>query len=202
MDLYVVRHGETQWNFEKRMQGRLDSTLTKKGINDALLLSERLKQTDFQQIITSPSTRARKTAELLKGKRSVPLTTDERLLEIHLGLWQGKTETEIKQQFPEQYEYYWRNPARFENSAGENFLNVKSRVSEFLDETERRFRSGNILVVTHGVVIKTLLLICKNAEIEEIWNPPLIGGTSLTVIRIGTGSKILLMEGCDKHLEY
>lgn len=199
LTLYVARHGETEWNVEKRMQGRLDSELTAKGKREALLLGERLKGTDFQQIFSSPSRRTLESAELVRAGRDIPLTTDERLLEIHLGAWQGKTEAELKELFPSQFHSYWNQPGSYENQEGERFIDVKKRVSEFLEDLERQFPSGNVLLITHGVVIKALYLICRDVPVEEIWNPPFIHGTSLTIIQLQGGRKELLLEGCIEH---
>ncbi|MCM3584413.1 histidine phosphatase family protein [Mesobacillus maritimus] len=197
--VYVVRHGETKWNAEKRTQGRLDSELTEKGIRDAKQLGERLRETKFQRVISSPSQRTLQTAKLVNKGRSIPIETDERLYEINLGPWQGKTEEEIKTQYPEQFHAYWNAPALFTNASGESFVDVKERVKDFFLELERNHSSGNILIVTHGVVLKTLYLLCRNAPIDEVWAPPYIHGTSLTVINLENGKQKLLLEGCTKH---
>ncbi|HAQ06735.1 MAG TPA: histidine phosphatase family protein [Bacillus bacterium] len=199
LHLYVIRHGETEWNVEKRSQGRLDSELTDKGKNDARALGKRLKDIEFQHIITSPSKRTMETAKLVKGDRPIALTTDDRLLEINLGAWQGKTEDEIRMAFPEEYHLYWNQPEAYTSQEGESFLEVQLRTETFLNELEQNFTEGNVLVVTHGVVIKTLYLICRGASIHEIWHPPFIHGTSLTTVNISDGKRELLLEGCSAH---
>ncbi|SEM10185.1 probable phosphoglycerate mutase [Mesobacillus persicus] len=199
LKVYVVRHGETEWNAEKRTQGRLDSKLTEKGKRDANLLGERLKGVNFTRIFSSPSNRTMETAKRVKGTRSTPIETDERLYEIDLGAWQGKTEEEIKTQYPEQFHFYWNEPQRFENILGENFLDVKKRIEKFFNELERETPTGNLLVITHGVVIKSLYSLCRNADVEKIWDPPFIHGTSLTVIEIHDGVKKIMLEGCISH---
>lgn len=199
LHLYIIRHGETEWNTEKRMQGRLDSDLTEKGRNDALLLGERLKDTVFDRIISSPSQRTVDTAQLVRGKRPIPIETDERLMEISLGDWQGKTEDEIKALFPSQYDLYWNHPSKYENPEGERFIDVMDRVANFLEELVNTTPSGNVLVVTHGVVLKTLYLLCRNASIDQLWDPPFMHGTSLTIVKLHNGKKELVLEGCMAH---
>ncbi|WNS75920.1 histidine phosphatase family protein [Bacillus sp. DTU_2020_1000418_1_SI_GHA_SEK_038] len=199
LNLYVIRHGETEWNKQKRMQCRLDSDLTEKGKKDARLLGERLKETEFVRIISSPSKRTYETAKLVVGETNEAIETDERLMEIHLGDWQGKVEEDIKREYPDQFHAYWNLPASFESVDGESFHDVKERILEFLMELERYTPSGNVLVVTHGVVIKALYLLCRNAPIEEIWNPPFIYGTSLTMIKMQNGKMDLVLEGCTEH---
>ena len=197
--LYVIRHGETEWNTEKRLQGRLDSNLTAKGEKDAKLLGDRLKEVEFQKIISSPSNRTMKTARLVSGERKVPIETDERLMEIDLGEWQGLKEEEIKKRDPERFEAFWHNPALYESIDGESFSDVKERFSEFLLDLDKTKPTGNVLVVTHGVVIKALYLLCRNEPVEQLWDPPFIHGTSLTIIAVENGELKLHTEACTKH---
>ncbi|MED3552449.1 histidine phosphatase family protein [Cytobacillus praedii] len=199
LHLYIIRHGETEWNTEKRMQGRLDSDLTEKGKNDALLLGERLKDTVFERIISSPSKRTIDTALHVCEKRQIPIETDERLMEIALGEWQGKTEEEIKALFPAQYDLYWNYPSMYENQEGESFMDVMDRVASFLKELVDTTPVGNVLVITHGVVLKTLYLLCRNAPIDRLWDPPFMHGTSLTIVKLHNGKKELMLEGCMAH---
>src|SRR5437660_4539262 len=90
--IYIARHGQTQWNVEKRMQGRQDSPLTEQGIRQATWLRDTLKHVDFDAMYTSPSPRARRTAEILRHQRERELTLHGDLQEIHMGSWEGKTQ--------------------------------------------------------------------------------------------------------------
>jgi broad specificity phosphatase PhoE len=199
LHLYVIRHGETEWNKEKRSQGRLDSALTVKGKEDARSLGERLKDTEFCQVISSPSGRTLETARLVKKERPIPLTTDDRLMEIDLGHWQGKTDVEVKELYPEAYDAYWNEPEVFAGEGGETFLQVQQRLLEFLVDLEKKIKCGNVLIVTHGVVIKTLYLLCRNDSIKQLWDPPFIHGTSLTILTIEGGIQELMLEACVSH---
>ncbi|WP_409975392.1 histidine phosphatase family protein [Bacillus sp. Bva_UNVM-123] len=120
-------------------------------------------------------------------------------MEIDLGEWQGLREEEIKSRNPEEFHAYWNEPSSFESIGGESFMDVKRRISEFLLELEQTKPTGNILVVTHGVVIKALYLLCRNESIEHIWKPPFIHGTSLTIIRVEAGIMELCLEACTNH---
>jgi probable phosphoglycerate mutase len=139
------------------------------------------------------------TALAVKRDRTLSIETDERLMEIHLGNWQGKTEDEIKEQHPDQFHLYYRQPELFENPEGENFFDVKNRAEAFLTQLEQETPSGNVLVVTHGVFLKTLYLLCRNDPVEHVWKRPFIYGTSLTIVGIENGRKELLLEGCIQH---
>lgn len=199
LDLYFVRHGETEWNKAGRMQGRLDSNLTDKGLENAERLGEYLRETQFDEIISSPSSRTIQTAEKLAGSTAA-IRTDERLMEIHLGQWQGKTGDEIKMLFPEQYGYYWNEPEKFENPEGETFLDVKTRLAGFLQELMENRSSGKILIVTHAVVIKTAVMLANKVTVNEIWEPPFIHGTSLTHMKYRDGVLELVLAGDLSHI--
>lgn len=201
LQLYFVRHGETEWNRENRLQGRLDSPLTERGKLQAKLLAERLASETFTAVISSTSGRAVQTAELLIAGRDVPYFTDERLMEIDLGDWQGKTMSEIKESDLSRYDCYYHTPQLFTNDQGEVFDDVKKRVEGVLNDLEERFPSGKLLIVTHGVVVKVLLqLICKNLPVEQLWNPPAIAGTSVTIINSNGGKRELIAQGDIAHL--
>lgn len=200
LQLFITRHGETEWNVEKRLQGRLNSNLTENGVKDAKLLGERLKNIDFDMVYASPSKRAVETAKLIMGNRALPLKTDERLMEIHLGEWEGRTTGEIKQTEPDLHFLYEEKPHLFKGT-GESFVDVKQRVDSILKDLEKTHQNGNVLVVTHGVVIKVLQTILKGRSLEFVWEPPFIEGTSLTTITIKDGKRTLLLEGDLAHKE-
>ncbi|AYA77763.1 histidine phosphatase family protein [Bacillus sp. Y1] len=199
VDLYIARHGQTIWNVQKRMQGRLDSSLTKKGVEDAKRLREYLADTPFDEVISSPSGRAYTTAKLIRPNET-NMTTDPRLMEIHLGKWQGKTDDEIHREFPSEYDHYWNAPERYDNDGGETFTDVITRVEDFLQEIERTYVEGRVLIVTHGVAIMAFLSIVKNLSLKNFWSGPISEGTSLTLIRLEKGERKLLVEGSVEHL--
>ncbi|MEQ2528698.1 histidine phosphatase family protein [Robertmurraya yapensis] len=200
LQLFFVRHGETEWNVEKRLQGRLNSNLTENGIRDAELLGKRLATIDFEAVYSSPSNRTVETAKLIIDERTLPFKTDERLMEIDLGEWEGRTVDEIQQSEPELYHLYQDNPSQFKGT-GETFADVKNRLEAVLAELVEAYPSGNLLIITHGVVIKVLQAIFKTRSLDLVWEPPYIEGTSLTIAKIEDGKRELLLEGDIAHKE-
>lgn len=197
--LYITRHGETEWNMEKRMQGWLDSNLTEEGVKNALSLGDRLKETKLAAIFSSPSGRTKNTTELIRGEREIPIIYDENLKEMNLGEWEGKTQTSIVEKYPEEYEAFWNMPHLFSPIGGESFEETRERAFKVLNRIQKEYQTGNILIVTHAVLIKCLYSIFKNSPIETLWDPPFIHGTSLTIVEAGeTGYKIVL-EGDLSH---
>jgi broad specificity phosphatase PhoE len=198
--LYFVRHGQTEWNAENRIQGRQDSNLTEQGMEHANQLGESLKEVEWTAIYSSQSMRALKTAEIVKRERPLLIRQDERLMEMHLGDWEGMTMEEIKEMNPEQHDNYWNLPSRYQNETGESFEEVKERVEVFLNKILQTYESGNILILTHGVVIKMVQLIGSRLGMDQLWATPYIEGTSVTKLKIENKKIEIQVEGDLSHL--
>lgn len=199
--LYIVRHGETEWNKEDRIQGRLDSSLTAKGKAYARLLSERLSDKEFDHIISSPSERTVETAQLIKGNKNIQLVTDERIMEMHMGPWQGMKKTEIRALYPNEYDDFMNKPDRYRNKDAESFVDMHKRATDFLNEIRSRKIDGNLLIVTHGLFIKSLYLLFKGIDVKDIWIEPTVEGTSLTIVKINEDQIELILEGDMSHVK-
>ncbi len=122
LKLYVIRHAETEWNAQQRMQGWKDSSLTETGRKHATLLQERLRTVPFTALYCSPSDRTKETAQIVLGQRDVPMYFDERLREIHLGHWEGKTIAEIAQTDERNHYYFIMNHMHTIRSLEKRFL--------------------------------------------------------------------------------
>lgn len=157
LKLYVVRHGETIWNTEKKLQGWKDSQLTENGMKNALLLGDRLKNIVFESIYTSPSGRTKDTAKLISGDRAQYIIEDDNLREINLGDWEGQTHDAIKEKFPYDYDAFWNKPHLYKSNSGEDFYLLNERVKQFLNQVKSEQTSGNILIVTHTVFYKDII---------------------------------------------
>ncbi|UTR09996.1 histidine phosphatase family protein [Evansella sp. LMS18] len=199
LKLYITRHGETVWNTEKRMQGWGDSELTESGVRNAEFLSNRLKNIDFAAIYSSPSKRARLTAELIKGERELPVILEDNLKEIHLGEWEGRTVTEIEKTDPDRFHSFWKAPHLYEPQGGESYEELRNRLTAFLKNAEETHPSGDVLVVTHSAVIKMLSAIFKELPLEKLWDPPYIHDTSLTIVEVDGHGYNIHIEGDISH---
>ena len=133
LTLYITRHGETEWNIQKKMQGWQDSELTESGIKNAMHLGNSLKKTSINAVYSSPSNRTQKTAEVICGDRIIPIIIDENLKEINMGLWEGKTQSYIQENYPEEFNSFWDNPQNYNPVGGETFFETLERVREVLD---------------------------------------------------------------------
>lgn len=149
MKLYVIRHGQTKLNREKRYNNDLDEDINATGVEQAIKASEKVKELAIDLIICSPMQRTKHTMELVNVKQ-VPVIYDERLRERAGGALTG---TQIDNYyFTEYYNYYSTKPIDGLETLPELF----KRVHSFLDEIKLKYRGKNILLVTHGAVARTI----------------------------------------------
>jgi broad specificity phosphatase PhoE len=186
--LVAVRHGETDWNVERRFQGQLDIPLNAVGCRQAEALRLRLSGFGFDGAYSSPLRRAFETARVIAG--DYPILADPRLTEIHHGSWQGKTRLEIEAQWPDDWERWRRGSRSFAPPGGESSMCVRARVEDFL----RTLRGTNVLCVSHGVVIQILLSILSgSARLGQDGYVPTNG--SIHTFRFRNGNR------CDYRVE-
>lgn len=201
LTLYITRHGQTEWNVESRMQGWADSPLTQVGVDAAKQLGKRLQDVPLDAVYSSTSGRTIHTAKLIIGERDIPIIQKENLREINVGEWQGLLSADIERDYAEQVKTYYEQPSQYESTSGENFHRLKERVLRAVEEIAAAHPDGNVLVVTHGVVKKCLINHFSGADMDLLWAPPFIHGTSLTVMEIDTDRRELTMIGDMSHAE-
>lgn len=149
--IYLVRHGETDWNRAPRLQGVVDVPLNRAGVMQARRLAARFQDIPFSCVVTSPLRRATATAAILACPRASPLQTDTRLREIDHGDLTGLTLPEIGRRFPEIVSHEQLLPAAFDRSGGEALAAVYRRASATLDDVIDLHAGGSVVVVGHGV---------------------------------------------------
>ncbi|WP_208351523.1 histidine phosphatase family protein [Pseudaestuariivita rosea] len=166
--IYVLRHGETTWNAEGRMQGRLNSPLTDKGIEQAIRQQHLLASQDLDDFVacSSPQGRAYQTATLAVAGLIDRIETDDRLTEIDVGQFQGRLRSEIAEENPDifgQQLLGWYDKA----PGGEGFAGLEARCRAFLDQVD-----GPTIVVTHGVTSRFLRSILLSDDISLVSDLP------------------------------
>lgn len=201
MKLYITRHGETEWNKLKKMQGWKNSNLTKQGIENAIRLGERLKDIEFSNIYSSPLGRALETANYVKGNRDVEIETHEGLREMGFGLWEGIENDVVLELYGEEHYNYWNKPHLYKPNEGESFDELFKRVEIALKYIIENAKGDNVLIVSHAIAIKAIYSIIRKYELQDFWNMPFIEGTSLTILEINDDNMEFILEGDTSHLE-
>jgi probable phosphoglycerate mutase len=156
-NLYVIRHGETEWSVQQRMQGHADSALTAKGRAQADAHGRVLREvTRLDALMVSPSGRTRETAYAINAHVQAPISYHDELMERDCGDWTGLTADEVECQFPTSWrergtDRYYHRPLR-----GENHEDMLHRVRDLLDSLLEN-GVGSVGVVTHGVMLRVIV---------------------------------------------
>lgn len=182
-DLYLIRHGQTRWNLENRIQGHLDSPLTDLGRRQAGWLAEAYASVAFDVIYTSTLDRAYETARILRGKRAIDIVRLEALKEINFGEWEGLKFTDLKEENPESFDAFRFSPDTFRPKGGETFREAQARIVEATAGLLRENRGAKVALVIHGAVLKLLMGHFMGTPINRIWEPPVIQPTSVSHLR-------------------
>ncbi|MED5403516.1 MAG: histidine phosphatase family protein [SAR324 cluster bacterium] len=156
-EIILIRHGETEWNSQKRMQGHSNSDLSEVGMGQIQALGELMKNVSFDHIYSSDSLRTRQTAEAITQYSGHTLQFDQRIREKNLGVFEGLTSTEAKERHPEIYRLFKTAGANYVIDEGESTQQLLERALEFIEEIRRRHPQERVVMVTHGGVVRVLM---------------------------------------------
>lgn len=158
-----VRHGETQFNSVKRMQGRCDSPLTEKGILQAEEASQKLKEMHFDRVYVSTSERTRDTADKILAGRDISYIADKRLQEVFFGKLEGEKNALANHEYKERFDH-----VQFGDLGGENLENASARLQEFLNSViDNSNENDSVLLVSHGMLYFVLLRCIFHVDMEK-----------------------------------
>jgi broad specificity phosphatase PhoE len=179
--LLVARHGQTDWNLERRWQGHADPPLNKAGREQARALAESISARRIDEIWSSDLMRARETAEICSARLGVAMRLDSRLREVDVGEWSGLTTPEIERLYPDGLRRRRAGGTGWE--MGETYEAMGARIIEALRELARASPVGRLLVITHGGPLSSVWLAC-GGELAT-WRPA--GNCDLDEIAIEDG---------------
>ena len=144
MRLLVTRHGQTDWNVQKKVMGRCDEPLNGKGFEQAEETRKKLLDENIDLIICSPLKRAKQTAEVINKDRNIKIIYDDRLIERDFGEFEGMETKDFD------FHGYWNYYKNDYYESAENIQEFFKRVYSFLDDIINKYKDKNILVVAHG----------------------------------------------------
>jgi probable phosphoglycerate mutase len=153
--LLLIRHGETEWNAQGRIQGHRDTDLSELGRRQAQVLARHLAATGMaiHAVFASDLARARQTAEPLAALLGLPVGVDARLRERGFGLFEGHTYEEAEARWPNEYAIWRRRDAGYAVPGGESYVQIRDRSLQSLGEIARSHPARTVAVVTHGGVL-------------------------------------------------
>ena len=198
--MILVRHGQSTWNREHRIQGQLDPPLSDEGRRQAELLARRLAGRRLAGFYASDLKRAFETAEAIEPLVDLKPVPTPGLREIYLGEWEGLRTGEIAERFPDAWASWSEKPDWDLVPGGEGAARFETRVIATLEEILDRHAHGDILLVTHGGVIQVALHRVIGRPSRGLF-PFKIQNTSISVVEVRDGRMIIAGSNDIAHLE-
>ena len=153
----MIRHGETEWNSQKRMQGHSNSDLSSVGQAQIQALGQWMKNVPFDLIYSSDSLRAKQTAEAITQFSGHELQFDQRLREKNLGVFEGLTSEEARERHPEVFRLFKTAGSKYVIDEGESTQQLQDRALEIVNEIRIKHPEERVLLVTHGGFIRVVM---------------------------------------------
>lgn len=167
--LYLVRHGETNWNAVGKFQGHSDVPLSEVGRRQAARLAQYLKNIKIDVVLASDLKRALETAQIVSGKPADEIITDLNLREINFGHWEGLTYDEINASYGEILQKWRKEPLNTRIPGGEVFSEVAERTTAAVQKIIDQYPNKNVLVVSHGAAIRAIICSIMGIDLNKLW---------------------------------
>ena len=197
--LFIVRHGETVWNREERIQGHTDVGLSEKGIEQARKLAHRLSPVRFDAAYASDLCRASDTASVILQDRDVPLHPTPGLREYHKGAFEGLTDAELRARYPAEYPSYVAKDLDYAPEGGESTRQVSARMTSAISEIKERHLDGAVLVVGHGGSLRAAMMALLGMPLDANWRF-VFGNCTLTIVDTYHDNAVLRLFNDGSHL--
>lgn len=181
MKLYLIRHGQTRWNEEGKIQGKTDIPLNREGIAQAQLLAEAMERRPVGAVYSSPLKRAYQTAACVAERQGLTPVPIDGLREVDFGLWEGMTWKEIEKQYPKDFALWDRNPAEHTPTGGERREECRARCAASMEQILRENEDGkDIAIVAHGGILVFVALWLTQMSQEK--NEIIVKNASITTV--------------------
>ena len=199
--IIIVRHCQAEGNLKRFFQGSIDTDITELGEKQIEKVAELLSGEPIEVMSSSPKKRAMKTAEGINIYHKLPIKTDDEIVEIDAGDWEGVLLTDIEKQYPEQMDNWRNDPANFHAPNGESMAQVYERVKKALLRIVSENKDKTICIVSHGCAIKNMMCFAHGWEVKGIKEVPLGTNTSVNVVEFDDHLKpTILIENYTEHI--
>ena len=197
--LYLLRHGQSEWNLLGKVQGQSDIELTEKGVKQAHKVAQVFLDKKIDAIYSSDLKRACQTAEIIGNKLDLKVNTLCGIREMNFGQWQGLPIETIEKNHTEHYRLWRTAPHEATFIDGENLASVQKRALDCVNKIMFETSEKNILLVSHGTAIKALILGLLDIDLSK-YNKMDIGNTGITIIEFRDFSAVLTLLNDTDHL--
>ena len=199
--IFLIRHGETEWNRQSRLQGHTDVKLSPEGILQAKLLAEHTPFKHADAIYSSDLSRAIETARILAAKFNLKLKRMPELREMNYGDWEGRFISELVAESPRDFGKFFTDPERCHPPQGETFLECQARVMIGIREIIANHENQNVIVVSHGAAIRLIISAALDIPIHKLWAIAQFN-MALSVLRVDDGKFTVELINSTEHLRY
>lgn len=193
MKIYMMRHGETDWNVQHLFQGRTDIPLNENGREVARWTRQGLKDVHFDVAFCSPLCRAKETAQIILEGRDIEPIEDDRIIEMGFGEYEATRMHEADKEI----EIFFKHPEQYVDKKGiEAFEDVLARAKSFLDDvtSDPKYQDSTILVVTHGAMLRGLIGAFRGYTVKDFWKGGIHKNCGMTIAEVQNGEKKILRE--------
>ena len=198
--IFLIRHGETEWNKAGKLQGHSDVKLSPEGIHQAKLLAQHAPFQYVDAIYSSDLSRAFDTAKILAVKFNVmPVNTTPELRETNFGEWEGRYISELTEDSPKSFGKFFTDPERCHPPQGETFLQCQARVMNVIRNIIAEHDGQNVIVVSHGAAIQLILGAALDMSIHKIWAISQFN-MALNILRVDEGNFTVELVNSTLHL--
>ncbi len=200
LNLYLLRHGETEFSQSGGFCGNTDAELTSSGKEMAKQFADAYKDFDWHAIYSSPLQRAVATATPIASARGLEIQKRDGLKEINYGNWEGKNQSFVLQNYASDYKNWLREPGWNSPTGGENAFEISERAMSVFFEIKAKYDTGNILVVSHKATIRILICTLMGIELGRYRDRINTLTASLSLIKMNEHGPLLDLLNDRSHL--
>ena len=197
--VYIVRHGETRWNAEGRIQGHTDIELSERGRKQAEMVASRLADVRFDVAFSSDLSRTTQTAQTILRGGNVPLNSIPELREYNKGVFEGLTAEEYRGKYPELYEASLVNDPDFAPPGGETIRQCQARMARFVQSLREHHLNEDVLVVGHGGSLRSAIVALLGFPLEANWKF-VMHNCALSLIRTYEDNAVMHLYNDTSHM--
>jgi broad specificity phosphatase PhoE len=200
LSLYLVRHGQTDASLNNRFCGRIDPPLNATGLAMADALAARYGHEGWAEIIASPLVRAQQTAAPTARAAGIPVATDDGLVEIAYGEWEGRAEAEVERDDAARFGAWAAHPGRIAPPGGESGAEIAVRALAAVERIRARHATGKVLVVSHKATLRVLVCALLGLDVDSFRSRIAQKVCAISIIDFKSSGPLLQVLGDTSHL--
>ncbi len=197
----LVRHGETLWNREGRFQGQIDTELSPFGLEQGKMVADALAKVHLDAAYASSLSRSYRTAQMCAESHGLEVRSEERLIEINHGEWEGLQAEEVRMRYPDLLTCWHTSVTDVQMPGGESIEDVRQRARAACFDIARQHPDQTVLVVAHDAVNKAILCDILNIDLSHFWQIKQ-DNTCINVFEYDEGTWRLVLMNSTSHLGF